>query len=171
MAGDSAGGSLIILTLIHLRESGAELPAGAVIVTPWVDYHCQDRSYTDRADGDPITLVSELSSYHRWFLGEHDADDPTVSPLDADLTGLPPLLIHGGGGDVMCNDAARLAARARAYGVDVTHRQVPEMMHVWHVFAGRVPEATDAMGEVSNFAERRLVSGSSGMATSDSAKT
>jgi acetyl esterase/lipase len=69
------------------------------------------------------------------------------------------MLLHGGGGDVMCDDAAVLAAHARAAGVDVTHRQVPEMLHVWHVFAGRVPEATEAVEEIGAFARRRFASG------------
>jgi len=79
-----------------------------------------------------------------------------ICALSADLRGMPPLLIHSGSGDVMCNDAVKLAARARSALVDVTHRQAPEMMHVWHVFAGRVPEATEAIEELGAFARRSL---------------
>jgi acetyl esterase/lipase len=156
VAGDSAGGTLAVLTAIRLRDAGSSLPAGVVALTPWVDYRCEDRSYVERADGDPITLVPELGGYADWFLDGHDPADPIVCPLSADLRGLPPILTHGGTGDVMCNDAARLADRARSAGVDVTHRQVPEMLHVWHVFAGRVPESTEAVSDVGSFARRRF---------------
>jgi acetyl esterase/lipase len=156
LAGDSAGGTLAVLAAIRLRDAGTALPAGIVALTPWVDYRCEDPSYVDRAEGDPITLVPELRAYADWFLDGHDAADPVVCPLAADLRGLPPMLIHGGTGDVMCNDAARLAEKARAAEVDVTHRQVPEMLHVWHVFAGRVPEATEAVEDIGAFARRRL---------------
>jgi len=156
LAGDSAGGTLAVLAAIGLRDAGSPMPAALVALTPWLDYRCEDHSYLERAEGDPITLVPELRGYADWFLDGHDAADPLVCPLSADLRGLPPMLIHGGTGDVMCNDAARLADRARSAGVDVTHRQVPDMMHVWHVFAGRVPEATDAVDDIGSFARRWL---------------
>jgi monoterpene epsilon-lactone hydrolase len=156
LAGDSAGGTLTVLAAIRLRDAGSPMPAGLVALTPWVDYRCEDRSYTERAEGDPVTLVPELRGYGDWALDGYDATDPVVCPLSADLRDLPPMLIHGGTGDVMCNDAARLADKARSAGVDVTHRQVPEMMHVWHVFAGRVPEATEAVDDIGSFARRRF---------------
>jgi acetyl esterase/lipase len=156
IAGDSAGATLGILAMTRLRDEDVELPAGAIAITPWVDYDCEDPSYKERADGDPITDVGELRGYQRWFLDGYRADDPAICPLTADLSGLPPLIIYGGGGDVMCNDAARLAERARIAEIDVTHRQVPEMMHVWHVFAGRVPESTEAVADLGAFASRRF---------------
>jgi len=155
-AGDSAGGALVVLTASRLRDAGLPVPAGLVGLTPWTDYLCAGPSFVERADGDPITSVPELANYHNWFLGEHSPTDPRISPVHADLRGLPPMLLHGGDGDVMCDDAAVLAAHARAAGVDVTHRQVPEMLHVWHVFAGRVPEATEAVEEIGAFARRRF---------------
>ena len=156
MAGDSAGATLVILALARLQAAGIALPAGAIAITPWVEYRCADPSYVERAEGDPITLVPELRGYQPWFLGGRDPEDPMICALSADLRGMPPLLIHSGSGDVMCNDAVKLAARARSALVDVTHRQAPEMMHVWHVFAGRVPEATEAIEELGAFARRSL---------------
>ena len=155
-AGDSAGGALTVLAATRLKDTGLPMPAGLVVLTPWVDYPCAGPSVIAAAGDDPIVDVPELRSYQRWFLGRYAATDPAVSPIHADLRGLPPMLVHGGGGDVLCEDAAALAAHARAAGMDVTHRQVPEMVHVWHVFAGRVPEATEAVEEIGAFAQRRF---------------
>jgi monoterpene epsilon-lactone hydrolase len=77
-----------------------------------------------------------------------DADrlhDPYVSPLYGDLTGLPPLLIHASETELLRDDAVRLAERACAGGVDITLELVADMPHVWHLFAGLLPEADDAM--------------------------
>ena len=163
-AGDSAGAALVVLAASRLREAELPVPAGLVGLTPWTDYLCAGPSFVERADGDPITSVPELANYRSWFLGDHSPTDPRISPVHADLRGLPPMLLHGGGGDVMCDDAAMLAAHARAAGVDVTHRQVPEMMHVWHVFAGRVPEATEAVEEIGAFARKRFAAASAAAA-------
>jgi len=154
--GDSAGATLAVLALVEARAQGLTMPAAAVLLTPWVDYLCSDPAYTELADADPVADVGQLSSYHRWFLDGAEPTDPTVCAATADLTGLPPLLIHGGGGDVMHNDAARLAENARRACVDVTYREAPYMMHVWHVFAGRVPESSLAMLEVGAFVRNRL---------------
>jgi acetyl esterase/lipase len=162
-AGDSAGGALIVLAASRLKDARLPMPAGLVGLTPWTDYLCAGPSFVERADADPITSVPELANYRNWFLGAHAPTDPRISPVHADLRGLPPMLLHGGGGDVMCDDAAVLAAHARAAGVDVTHRQVPEMVHVWHVFAGRVPEATEAVEEIGAFAQRRFAASLPGL--------
>jgi acetyl esterase/lipase len=162
-AGDSAGGALTVLAATRLKDTGLPMPAGLVVLTPWVDYPCAGPSVIAAAGDDPIVDVPELRSYQRWFLGRYAATDPAVSPIHADLRGLPPMLVHGGGGDVLCEDAAALAAHARAAGMDVTHRQVPEMVHVWHVFAGRVPEATEAVEEIGAFAQRRFAASLPGL--------
>lgn len=154
--GDSAGASLAALALVEARARGLAMPAGAVLLTPWVDYACSDPCYSELADADPVADVEQLASYQRWFLDGLEPTDPAVCPATADLTGLPPLLIHAGGGDVTRNDAAWLALTARRAGVDVTHREAPHMMHVWHVFAGRVPESSLAVREVGDFARSRL---------------
>jgi len=153
-AGDSAGGALVLLAATRLTSAQLPMPAGIVAITPWLDYECTGPAATERPEVDPIVNVAELRNYQKWFLGRYAATDPAVSPLHADFHGFPPILIHGGTGDVLCDDAAALAARARAANVDVTYREAPEMVHVWHVFAGRVPEATEAVEEIGAFARR-----------------
>ena len=161
-AGDSAGAALTMLAATRVKDTGLPMPAGLVVLTPWVDYPCEGPSVIAAAGEDPIVDVAELRGYLPWFLGPYAATDPAVSPLHADLRGLPPMLVHGGGGDALCEDAAALAAHARAAGVDVTHRQAPEMVHVWHVFAGRVPEATEAVEDIGAFVQRRFAAAPAG---------
>ena len=156
VAGDSAGAAIAIMALTRLAANALPMPAAAVAISPWIDYECTGRSYLEKAAVDPVILVSELQGYAEWFLRDQDPRDPALTPLTADLRGLPPMLVHSGGRDMTSDDADRLAARAREAGLDVTHRAAPDMFHVWHVFAGRVPESTDAVCDVGAFLRCRL---------------
>ena len=156
VAGDSAGGGLTIATLVSLRDAGSPLPAAGVCISPWVDLSCTAASFTENADLDPMVSRTLLQRMGSWYLCDLDPRTPLAAPLHADLSGLPPLLIHVGGTEVLRDDAVALADRARAAGVEVTLGVWPEMMHVWHVFCGRVPEASQAMEEVGNFLRRHM---------------
>ena len=151
VAGDSAGGGLAVATLVALRDSGGPLPAAAVCVSPWVDLGCDAASYEGRATRDPIVTVGDLRRFRDWYLGGADPRLPSASPARADLRGLPPLLVQVGDAEVLLDDASLLAERARAAGVDVTLEVWPDMVHVWHVFAGRVPESTAAVERIGDF--------------------
>jgi acetyl esterase/lipase len=85
------------------------------------------------------------------YLAGADARTPLASPVYGDLTGLPPLLIHVAGAELLLDDARRLADRAKEDGVDVTIEVTPEMFHVWHIFAGYVPESDVAVAKVGDF--------------------
>jgi acetyl esterase/lipase len=82
--------------------------------------------------------------------------DPLAAPLHADLTGLPPLLIHVGDAEVLLDDATRLAAKAEAAGVDVTLEVWPEMVHVWHATVGHCPEGDQAIAAIAAYARPKL---------------
>ena len=151
VAGDSAGGGLTVATLVALRDAGLDLPAAGVCISPWVDLSCTAASFTENADLDLMVSRALLERMRSWYLCDLDPRTPLATPLHADLSGLPPLLIPVGGTQVLRDDAVALAERARAAGVDVTLEVWPEMIHVWHVFAGRVPEATEAIEEVGSF--------------------
>jgi len=156
IAGDSAGATIAVMALTRLAGSGLPMPVAAVAISPWIDYRCAGRDYAEKAAIDPVILLAELHGYAEWFLGDQDPCDSALTPLTAELRGLPPLLVHSGTRDVTSGDANTLVARARDAGVDVTHRVVPDMCHVWHVFAGRVPESTVAVCDVGAFVRCRL---------------
>ena len=151
IAGDSAGGGLCLSTLIALRNARDPLPAAAVCLSPWVDMEATGKSMTTKAKTDPVNQRDGLLSNAKRYLGEGDRRAPLVSPLYADLTNLPPLLIQVGEAEVLLDDARRLAERAKRYGVDVDLEVWPEMIHVWQLFAAVLPEAQQAIQQIGAF--------------------
>jgi acetyl esterase/lipase len=160
VAGDSAGGGLTIAVLLALRDAGDPMPAAAVCISPWVDMTGQAGSITTRAERDPMVGTGDLGRFTDWYLA--GADARASSPVYADLQGLPPLLIHVGDEEILLDDSVLLAERATAAGVDATLEVWPEMFHVWHVFAGRVPESTAAVEQVGQFLRSQLGAAVSG---------
>jgi monoterpene epsilon-lactone hydrolase len=156
IAGDSAGGGLTMATLLALRDDGVPLPAAAVVISPWADLTLEAASLERCAALDPIVSGADLKRYRDWYLDGADSRDPLASPAHADLTGLPPILVHVGASEVLVDDAVLLAERGRTAGVDITLETWPDMVHVWHVFAGRVPEATAAVDRIGEFLRAHL---------------
>ncbi len=150
LAGDSAGGGLVVATLLRIVEEGLPRPAGAVLISPWVDLEGTGPSLDAHAPFDYIGR-SHLEQCSRWYRGPTDARAPLVSPVHADLTGLPPLLIQVGSAEALLDDAVRLADNARRDGVACELVVVPDMVHVFHVLADFVPEALTAIHEAAAF--------------------
>jgi acetyl esterase/lipase len=159
IAGDSAGGNLTLTTLMSLRDAGETLPAAAVCLGAATDLEGTGASF--RTIRDPVVTPEFVLGMRRLYIGGHDVRSPLISPLHGDLSGLPPLLIHAGGGEMLLSDSERLAAKARAAGVDVTLRIWPGMWHVWHLFVPFLPEAREAVEDVGAFVRRhpRLAGG------------
>jgi len=157
IAGDSAGGGLTLATLLELREKGITLPAAAVCLSPSTDLAQTGESITSKA-ADDIFLTSPLLDFcYGNFLGpDGDPTNPFVSPLYADLTGLPPLLVMVGTAEILLEDSIRLAAKAKAAGVDVDLVIGEEMFHVWPFFAAILPEGQEALGKIGTFIRHHL---------------
>jgi epsilon-lactone hydrolase len=143
IAGDSSGGHLALSLLLSVRRNGLPQPAGAMLFCPGVDL---TRSPKTRPDTEA-------------YLGGHPADDPIVSPMTADLTGLPPLLVQVATGDEWCEDGKALVARAREQGIDARLELYPVATHVFHVFWSFLPEATEAIESAGRFAREVRGSG------------
>jgi acetyl esterase/lipase len=135
VAGDSSGGGLALSLLLSLKRDGLPQPAGAVLFCPGVDL---SRSPKTRPNAEA-------------YLGAHPPDDPIVSPLTADLRGLPPLLVQVATGDEWCEDGKALVARAREQGVDARLELYPVATHVFQVFWSFLPEATEAIETAGRF--------------------
>ena len=148
VVGDSAGGGLSLSTLVALRDATDPLPAGVVCLSPWVDMEATGDSMTTKATIDPVNQREGLLNNAKLYLGDGWS---LVSPLYADLTGLPPLLIQVGESEVLLDDSKRLAERARRYGVNVNLEVWPEMIHVWQLFAAVLPEARGAIEHIGAF--------------------
>jgi epsilon-lactone hydrolase len=156
VAGDSAGGGLTIATLVALRERGLPRPAAGVCISPWVDLTCSGATYATKAAVDPIVTRESVSMMAEAYAAGGDPKAPLLSPLYADLRGLPPLLVQVGGDEVLLDDARGLAEHARAAGVDVTLEEWPAMIHVWHWFLPMLAEAERAIGAIGDFVRARL---------------
>jgi len=148
IAGDSAGGGLALATLVALRDAGDRLPAAAIAMSPWTDLALTGDSLRTRADVDVMIRPAGMTETAATYLAGADPRHPYASPLYADLHGLPPILIHVGDAEVILDDSTRFAAKARAAGVDVTLDVWPEMPHVWHAFAGLLPESDEAIRRI-----------------------
>ncbi len=158
IAGESAGGSLVLSTLIAIRDAGLPMPFAGLVMSPWVDLAVTGESATTKADVDPALSVSGLRVRAGDYLGELSAASPLVSPIHADLTGLPPLLIQVGSNEILMDDAIRLAARAAADDVAVILDVVPEVPHVFQAFAAILEEGDQAMDRAASFLARRTQS-------------
>jgi epsilon-lactone hydrolase len=155
VAGDSAGGGLAISTLVAIQEEGLPMPAAGLCISPWIDMAGTGASMETRRDADPMLDAKILDWFAALYLGGADAEDPKASPLHADLSGLPPLLVQVGDDEILLDDATRLAARAQAAGVSVDLRVWEGMMHVWHLFSPLLSEGLDGLAEAGDFIRAR----------------
>lgn len=158
LAGDSAGGGLTLASLLVLRDGGDPLPAAGVLLSPWADLSQSGATMASKAGEDPLVRAQDLAQWSDLYRRDLPAEDPRVSPVFGDLTGLPPLLIDVGTSEVLLDDARRVAARAAAAGVEVVLTEGEDLIHVWHFFAGAVPEADDALARVGQFIQSRTPS-------------
>jgi acetyl esterase/lipase len=156
IAGDSAGGGLTVATLLALRDRGLELPATAVPISPWTDLGLTGESMDALDDLDEMVGREGLTWMADAYLAGHDCTDPFASPVHGDLTSLPPMLIHVGERETLLDDARRLAANIEACGGAVELTVAPDMIHVWHMFAGMLPEADASLDEIADFLRPRL---------------
>ena len=109
IAGDSAGGGITVSTLLYLKQTGDSLPAAAVCLSPWVDMEMTGESHKAKADVDAIIEKGVLEQMAKAYAGDSSPNDPFISPIHSDLSGLPPMLIQAGTAEVLLDDAKRLA--------------------------------------------------------------
>ena len=154
--GDSAGGGLTISTALRLKDAGLDQPAALVALSPWVNLACDGETMDTKAADDPMTSREQLLVPAAAYLNGHDAKDPMVSPIYADLRGLPPLLIQVGSREVLLDDTRKLAVRANADEVKVTAEEWQGMFHVWHMMADWLTDGHRALGGVGAFVRKHM---------------
>jgi acetyl esterase/lipase len=151
VGGDSAGGGLTMSLLLRLRDAKRPLPAGAVLISPWVDHTATGGSADTNATFDYATIDMADAWRAAYLPNGHDLRDPILSPVYADLAGLPPLLVQVGAAELLHDQVNALAARAKEHGVDVKLEVEPDMIHVWHSFADFIPECRRAIDAIGDF--------------------
>lgn len=151
IGGDSAGGGLALSMMLALRDAAAALPRAAVLLAPWTDLTVSSPSYRRHRQLDPIITQEGLREAAAMYAGARDPADPMLSPLFADLSGLPRILIHAGGDEAMLDDSRRLAEQAQSAGVDVSFKVFAGMWHVFHASGTEIPEARLAIDEIGAY--------------------
>jgi len=152
IGGDSAGGGLTMSTLVALRDAGERLPRAAFVLSPWADLACAGRSLDTNNERDPMFYGAGVRWMAPVYLGGASPRDPLASPVYADLSKLPPLLIHVSDNEVLLDDSMRLSDRAKQCGVNVNLRVWNDLPHAWPVFVAlRLPESFQALGEIAEF--------------------
>ena len=155
IAGDSAGGGLVVAAMVAIREAGLTQPACGWCISPWVDMEAIGETMSTKAEADPMVQRPGLLEMARLYLGGADSHSPLAAPIYADLKGLAPLLIQVGAAETLLDDALRLAKAAGAADVRVDLQIWPEMVHVWHMFHPMLPEGQAAIGQVCAFLDAR----------------
>lgn len=156
MGGDSVGASLVLMTLITLRDVGDKLPAAAFLLSPHSDLvHLDGESYDSRAELDPTGSREGNERILRDYLGGYNGIMPALlSPLRLRLDGLPPLLIQAGDQEVLLSDAERLAERVHADGGEATLEIWENLWSVFQLMSALVPEGQEAIGNIGSFVKR-----------------
>jgi acetyl esterase/lipase len=151
VAGESAGAGLASAALVALKHAGLPQPTAAVLMSPWADLTLSGGSISGKAALDPALTPEGLARRAADYLADGDPAGELVSPIFADLTELPPLLIQAGSHEILLDDATRLAANAAAADVAVTLEITPGVPHVFQGFAAMLDEGDAALTSASEF--------------------
>lgn len=150
LCGDSAGGNMVLSLAIQRRDAGKSLPARLIPFAPWVDMAMQDEAARAVEDDDVILNIDAIRILGRWWAGDRGVEHPHASPLNADLTGLPPIAIFQGRHDVFVTDARSFIAKAAAAGVPVGLYEYTGAPHVYMAITF-TKEAKDTFALVKRF--------------------
>ncbi len=151
VAGNSAGGGLALATLVALRDLDVALPGAGIGLSPWTDLTGSGASVTACASTDLLIDGDGLQGSAALYADRSQHEHPYASPLFAELHGLPPILLQASRAEILRDDTTRFAERARRHGVDVTEQLYDDMPHVWHMFAGVLPEADHAIAAIGRW--------------------
>jgi monoterpene epsilon-lactone hydrolase len=155
LAGDSSGGGLALVTMTSVRDANISLPVAAALFSPWTDLAATGETVgtdSQRCAGFDPSFISPTATR---YLAGVDPRNPLASPLYADLSHLPPLLIHAGREEVLTDDSTRFADRAQKAGVHVELKLWPVVPHLWQRAQGKIPEANVSVREAAEFLARQ----------------
>ena len=144
-AGESAGGGLAVATLVNARDHGLPLPAAAFVMSPYVDLTLAGTTMETKRELDPLFTRELIQARVTDYTAGHDAALGLISPIFADLSGLPPLIIQAGSHELLLDDAVRLAQKAAAADVEVTLDITPGVPHVFQAYHAILDEAVGAL--------------------------
>ena len=156
LAGDSAGGGLCLALAGRIRSLGLRTPLALVLYSPWTDLTCSGASLVTNDRSCSIFSAQSVRFAASLYPGSTAPGHPEISPLFADLTGLPPMLVFAADEEALLDDSTRLVERARASGVEVRYERVSGVPHAWPVFQRILPEGREAMRITGEFVARQF---------------
>jgi monoterpene epsilon-lactone hydrolase len=156
IVGESAGGGLAVALLASLAENGLAQPAAAFLLSPWTDLTLSGETMTSMVGIDPVFTREKVSVRAADYVGSTDPTDPSISPIFADLHGLPPILIQAGSHEILLDDSIRLARRAAIDDVDITLDVTPGVPHGFQAFAAILDEGDAALTRAAAFLDHHL---------------
>lgn len=156
-AGESAGGAMVVSVMVAAKSKGLPLPAVGSSISPWANLEHTGASMSNRENLDPLNSKPVLDILARAFLGDTLANHPLASPVFADVTGLPPILVQIGENELMLSDAMRLASHLADNRVRVNLEVWPGMFHAWHFYAAMLAEGHQALESSVRFIETGLI--------------
>jgi acetyl esterase/lipase len=151
IGGDSAGGGLTAAAMLQLRHDGVPLPRAAVMLSPFLDVSASGESMKTRAEQDPWFEPDKIAVVIRHYCPTEDLRNPLLSPVFANVAGLPPTLIHVGDDEILLSDSTRFAEKLRQAGIDVELEVFPELWHVFQLFVGAMPESKVAVDKIGAY--------------------
>jgi len=157
-AGESAGGGLAVATLVNARDHGLPLPAAAYVMSPYADLTLAGATMQTKRAADPLLSPQALQARVTDYTAGQDAGLGLISPIFADLSGLPPLIIQAGTHEVLLDDAIRLARQAATADVQVTLDITPSVPHVFQAYHAMLDEATNALDRAGQLLSTHLAS-------------
>jgi monoterpene epsilon-lactone hydrolase len=155
-AGESAGGGLAIATLVNARDHGLPLPAAAYVMSPYADLTLAGTTMETRREADPLLSRENLQARITDYTAGQDAALGLISPIFADFSGLPPLIIQAGTHEVLLDDALRLAQQAATADVEVTLDITPGVPHVFQAYYPILDEAAAALDRAGQLLSAHL---------------
>lgn len=153
ISGDSAGGGLTLASLLKLKEENLTLPAAAICLSPLTDFAITGESIKTKAEEEIMLTENELKQSVEIYAKGQDVKNPLISPLYADLSGLPPLLIQTGTAEILLDDSTRFAQKAVKQGVTVDLDLWDNMFHVFQIYGNLIPESKKALKKIGDFAK------------------
>jgi acetyl esterase/lipase len=153
IGGDSAGGGLTVAAMLQLRHGGVELPRAAVLLSPFLDMTASGETMQTRAEQDPWFEPESIGVVIGHYCPNEDLRNPLLSPVFANVAGLPPSLIHVGDDEILLSDSTRFADKLRKAGIDVELEVFPDMWHVFQLFVGKMPESQAAVDKIGRYVQ------------------
>jgi monoterpene epsilon-lactone hydrolase len=156
IGGDSAGGGLALATLVRLRDAGRPLPVCTWLVSPWVDLEMTGASIDTKDANDPLIHRAYLEELASAYCGSESPRNPLISPVHADLRGLPPTLVQVGSAETLLDDAVAIVERFGEADVATTLEIWPRMIHAWHLWSARLTAGSKATASAGAYIQSQL---------------